>query len=90
MVNPIPTRRCRLTKVRFAENALVGERHPAKRRHMEMIVLGTLGNLLEHDYGVFGYCLACRRSFDVSLPELIADTPPPNAIVRSGGVFQQS
>jgi hypothetical protein len=29
--------------------------------------------LLEHDYGMFGYCLACSRSFDASLPELIAE-----------------
>ena len=35
------------------------------------IVLDTLGKLHAYGHGLFGYCHACDRHFDVPLPALI-------------------
>jgi hypothetical protein len=34
---------------------------------MREIILDTLGKLEEHDHGIGGYCLVCRRVFNTSL-----------------------
>jgi hypothetical protein len=39
----------------------------------DLIVLDTLGKLADHGYGIGGYCLACRRLFNVSLTVLMLE-----------------
>ena len=39
----------------------------------DLIVLDTLGKLADHGYGIDGYCLACRRLFNVSLTVLMLE-----------------
>ena len=37
------------------------------------IIIDTLQKRVDHGHGLFGYCLACQCSFDISLPALIAE-----------------
>jgi len=46
-----------------------------------MPTLDTLQKLLDHRHGLFGYCLRCRRSFDIDLPALIAERGGDSRIV---------
>ena len=46
------------------------------------IVLDTLGKLEAHGHGVGGYCLACRRLFDVSLWALIGERGGNSSVIR--------
>ena len=39
----------------------------------DLIVLDTLGKLADHGYGIGGYCLPCRRLFNVSLTVLMLE-----------------
>jgi hypothetical protein len=40
-------------------------------RHRAEIAIDTLGKLANHGMGLFGYCLICRKNFDVALDLLI-------------------
>jgi hypothetical protein len=40
---------------------------------MREIILDTLGKLEEHNHGIGGYCLDCRRLFNTSLAVLILE-----------------
>jgi hypothetical protein len=54
---------------------MVAERTVGRRRASppDLIVLDTLGKLEEHGHGTGGYCLDCRRLFDVSPTVLILE-----------------
>ena len=38
--------------------------------------------LVLHGHGLVGYCIACGRSFDISLPALIAERGGNSPVVR--------
>jgi hypothetical protein len=38
-----------------------------------LIILDTLGKLADHGHGIGGYCLDCRRLFQVSMAVLILE-----------------
>ena len=45
------------------------------------IVLDTLARLHRDGHGLFGYCLDCRRSFDVDVTALIGERGPNSQVV---------
>lgn len=46
------------------------------------VVIDTLQKLIDHGHGLFGYCLRCERSFDISVPALIAGRGGDRPVVR--------
>ena len=52
----------------------------------DRIILDTLQKLMDHGHGLFGDCLACRRSFDISLPALIAERGGNSGAHEAGAV----